>query len=229
MTFYQGVWYCKYDFLISHQQIIGPELYEFFFQVSQVSLRSICKNIRWSGFCSGLEWSLTGVWKLLEIRLKEIKFLHWHNSLQQSEILPLYFIHIFFSLFSSFIWSWTCSSFSMLYILQFGMLAFLRILFFFFPKGFQLTFPLPPLLLNFPHVNGSYMVFTSLLPFSKTCPHYISLLACGFTLLPDRSHCLQLKLSRIPQTLLRVQSRRKLVPGFCVGTVFPQNLTQALC
>ena len=101
--------------------------------------------------------------------------------------------------------------------------------FFFFPKGFQLTFPLPPLLLNFPHVNGSYMVFTSLLPFSKTCPHYISLLACGFTLLPDRSHCLQLKISRIPQTILRVQSRRKLVPGFCVGTVFPQNLTQALC
>lgn len=39
MTFYQGVWYCKYDFLISHQQIIGPELYEnFFLQVSQVSL-----------------------------------------------------------------------------------------------------------------------------------------------------------------------------------------------
>lgn len=31
MTFYQGVWYCKYDFLISHQQIIGPELYEFLF------------------------------------------------------------------------------------------------------------------------------------------------------------------------------------------------------
>lgn len=68
----------------------------FFLQVSQVSLGSICKNIRWSGFCSGLEWSLTGVWKLLEIRLKEIKFLHWHNSLQQSEILPLCFIHIFF-------------------------------------------------------------------------------------------------------------------------------------
>lgn len=201
----------------------------FFLQVSQVSLGSICKNIRWSGFCSGLEWSLTGVWKLLEIRLKEIKFLHWHNSLQQSEILPLCFIHIFFFIVFFF------------YLIM-DMLFFQHALhppvwhagipqnpFFFFPKGFQLTFPLPPLLLNFPHVNGSYMVFTSLLPFSKTCPHYISLLACGFTLLPDRSHCLQLKLSRIPQTLLRVQSRRKLVPGFCVGTVFPQNLTQALC
>lgn len=134
----------------------------FFLQVSQVSLRSICKNIRWSGFCSGLEWSLTGVWKLLEIRLKEIKFLHWHNSLQQSEILPLCFIRIFFSLFSSFIWSWTCSSFSMLYILQFGMLAFLRILFFFFLKVSSLL----------SHYHHCYLIFLMLMVvtwFSPLC------------------------------------------------------------
>lgn len=127
------IWYCKYNFLISHQQIIGSwtTWKMFIWRFQKFSLCSIFSFWLWSfllGFCSGLEQSLTGVGKFLEVSLGEkifISAISLYASLRFFHFLfydQLFFVIIFFS---SFITSMLF--FGVLYILQFCMLTFLRL------------------------------------------------------------------------------------------------------
>lgn len=76
------------------------------------------------------------------------------------------------------------------------------------------------------------MFLTFLLSFPETCPHHIPLLACGFTLLADWNHCLQLidfKSSAVDPLIQSRSFEAKLGPSACIWAVLPGNLPLKSC
>lgn len=206
----------------------------FIWRCQKFSLCSIFSFWLWSfllGFCSELEQSLSGVRKLPEVSLGEKIFISAISLYASLRFFHFLFYDQFF-LSSSFfpLLSQACSFFSVLYILQFCMLTFLRLHSFLKVSNLFSYYHHFLCYRNFLVLKVMFLTF--LLSFRKMCPHHISLLACGFTLLADWNHCLQSIDFKSSAAGPLIQSRSfeaKLGPSSRIWAVLPGNLPLRSC